>query len=93
MTLMTCHSSMKWMSEQGILKHWIFPENGLNEGTNYAHHLVGSSPELMPLDCSLFQYVILGLRNNIIYTSTLDKDDPKSSSFLQLTMLSLLSIY
>ena len=79
LTLMTWTSSMKWMEDQGILKHWLLPEQVLNAGTTYALKPIGNSPELMPLDCSLFQDVILGLRIYIIYTGSLHKDNPKKS--------------
>ena len=77
---MTSDEFKRWMDEKGILKHWILPENYLNAGTNYANRPVGNSPEMMPLDCLLFQDLILGLRSHIIYTGYLDKDDPKKFS-------------
>ena len=81
LSLMTSKECKKWMDEKGILKHWILPENGLNDGTNYAKRPVGNSPEMMPLDCSLFQDLLLGIRSHIIYTGSLDRDDPKKFSF------------
>ena len=42
------------MREIVILNIWIVPLNGLNKTTPYAGHPVGNSPELMPLDFSLF---------------------------------------
>ena len=45
---------------------------GINKGKAYKNHPVGNSPKLMPLDFSVFQDVILGLRNHIVCIEELD---------------------
>ena len=80
LSLMKSDECRSWMQEKGLLKHWILSENDLNSGTTYANRPVGNSPELMPLYCSLFQDVILGLRSHIIYTGSFHKENPKKFS-------------
>ena len=52
--LMKAKECRQWVEENGMLKHWILPCNRLNAKTTYEGMPVGNSPELMPIDCSLF---------------------------------------
>jgi hypothetical protein len=72
--------TIEWMKLQGYLKHWILPMNGCNEGTTYDNHPVGNTPEIMPLDTSLFNDLDEAIQRHIIYTNRLDPTDPKKFS-------------
>eukprot|EP00957_Ditylum_brightwellii_P096831 7374127-Ditylum_brightwellii.AAC.1 len=41
---------MHWMQQEGILKHWILPEQGLNSGTQFANTPTGNAPKFNALD-------------------------------------------
>ena len=68
------------MDQQGYLKYWILPEQDVNEGTAYAKHPVGNSPEVIPLDTSLFNDLDEGIERYVIYTSHLDTNIPNKFS-------------
>ena len=53
--LMSNYECKNWIEQKGMLKHWILPEAGLNAGAPYSTHPPGSSPEAMPLDCTLLK--------------------------------------
>jgi len=80
LSLMTSNSCKAWMEKEGILKHWLLPKEGLNKNTVYKNRPVGNSPELMLLDCSCIQYPHACVKHHIMYTTQLDKDDPKKFS-------------
>ena len=54
LSLMTAAETRNWMREQDYEKYWLLPMKDLNIGTTYHNRPVGDSPEMMPLDCSLF---------------------------------------
>jgi len=58
LTQMTDSKAQEWMQEKDYLKQWVLPLFGLNTRTVYASHPMDDSPELMPLNCSLFQDVL-----------------------------------
>jgi hypothetical protein len=91
LSLMTAESCKKFMEEKGYYKHWLLPKKGLNAGTSYANHPVGNSPELMPLDCSLFSYLNLSVSRHVVYTSHLDEAD--HNKFSTSTMVRAQSAY
>ena len=64
-----------WMQQQGYLDMWILPINGYNDGTMYANRPVGDSPEMMPLDSSLFEYLHAGVHHHVSITSLLENDN------------------
>ena len=78
LSLMTATSCRDWMKKEGILEQWLLPIMGLNDNTRYKHAPTGNSPEMMPLDCSLFQDPHRSVQRHIIYTSDLPRDDPKN---------------
>jgi hypothetical protein len=81
LSLMKAQDTKKWMEEEGILKHWILPENDLNkERPRYMGHPIGNSPEFMPLDCSLNNDLDDELWRHILYTRFLEEDDPRKFS-------------
>ena len=43
-----------WLVEKGYKERWLRPLEGLNKGTDYENRPIGDSPEMMPLDTSLF---------------------------------------
>ena len=53
----------------------------LNENTRYHGRPVGNTPELMPLDCSLFNDLRLGLDYYVMYTSLMINGDVKKFAF------------
>jgi hypothetical protein len=81
LSLMNAIDTKRWMADNGILKHWILPELGLNaERPRYAGHPIGNSPELMPLDCSLNKDLDDELWRHILYTRHLEEDDERKFS-------------
>ena len=93
LTSMCDKDCRKWMEEQGILKHWILPELGLNnevitenaegeilKSKRYAGRPVGDCAEAMPLDNSLFRDLRTSLDIHVMLTSLLEKDDPRRFS-------------
>ena len=80
LSLMTSSKRKIWMREKGYLDKWILPEENLNKGTRYAYSPVGNSPELMPLDCSLFEYLHKCVNRHVVYTLKLHKGDDKKFS-------------
>ena len=50
------------MRQNGYLHKWLFPLNGLQDGTPYAGRPLGNSPEFMPLDNSLNRDIIHSFR-------------------------------
>ena len=77
---MNHQDTLEWMRKKGHLKHWILPLLGCNEGTTYAKHPVGNTPEVMPLDTSLFNDLDEAIQRHIIHTCRLDPKDPKKFS-------------
>jgi hypothetical protein len=69
-----------YMTEQKYYDHLIKPELGCNAGTIYEGRLVGNSPELNPLDCSLFADLSHALTLHICLTEKMDKDDIRKFS-------------
>eukprot|EP00940_MAST-03C_sp_MAST-3C-sp2_P002550 g2550.t1 len=81
LTMMTSAKCKQWMSEKGYWKHWLLPVNGLNDDIKgYGCRPVGNSPELMPLDCSLFADLKNAIIRHISVTANLRKEDPRKFS-------------
>ena len=55
---------------------WITPVLDLNKDTAYEGRPVGNSPELQPLDCSLFSDLGHDLSRHVRMTKDLENDDP-----------------
>ncbi len=70
---MTCGKTQAYI-EAKYPERFIKPELGCNAGTAYEGRLVGNSPELNPLDCSLFADLTAGLTRHICMTSHMDDD-------------------
>ena len=68
------------MHKKGILEKCILHLQNLNEGTRYNKAPVGNSPEMMPLDCLLFEDLHKCVRRHVIYTLQLDINDNKNFS-------------
>ena len=62
LVLMTAKEKINWMRKNGYLHRWLLPLNVLQDGTPYAGHPVGNSPELMHLDNSLNCDILHSLR-------------------------------
>ena len=58
----------KYMEQKGILKHWLLPENDLNIDTIYYNRPIGNSPDLNPLDCTLFKDLHEGVKKVLVFT-------------------------
>ena len=82
LSLMKAKECKEWMKDNNILHRWILPLNGLNSGTAYADHPVGNSPELMPLDCSLFSNLHLAVDEHVRATEHLEKEDQNKFSLV-----------
>ena len=87
LSLMTSASTRAWMKTQGgdhrlgsFYDRWILPKNGLNKGTNWASSPVGNSPEMMPLDCTLFKDLIDSLNRHVAMTRHADDNDRRKFS-------------
>eukprot|EP00750_Incisomonas_marina_P022488 INCI4974.6.p1 GENE.INCI4974.6~~INCI4974.6.p1 ORF type:complete len:158 (+),score=16.05 INCI4974.6:268-741(+) len=61
-------------------RRWLLPLKGLNDAGRYASRPVGNSPELMPLDCSLFQDSDDAVDRHIAVTSSLPDTNVKKFS-------------
>ena len=73
---MNNEETIRWMEQQGHIRHWILPELGVNEGIPHSDHNVGKPPELMSLDCSLFNDLNEGIDVHVIVASILETKDP-----------------
>ena len=58
-----------------MLTKWILPLNGLNHGMPFSGHPIGNSPELMPLDCSLFADLNTCVQYHIMITQIFPEND------------------
>jgi len=85
LTQMTNKDKKEWMREKGYLNMWVLLMKGCNAGTQYADCPVGDSPEMMPLDSSLFEDLHAGVHCHITRTTLLDVNDPKWFSLATLT--------
>ena len=56
------------MKEKGILKHWLLPENDLNKDTIYFNRPIGNSPDMNPLDCTLFKDLNEAVKKVLVFT-------------------------
>ena len=81
LTLMKVEDCKDWMKGKGIFKHWILPMNDLNKGTSYYGHPIRNSPELMPLDCSLFCDLKRSVQYHILLTNKLNDAVDKDKKF------------
>lgn len=81
LSMMTSAKCKEWMREKGYLRHWVLPVNGLNDDLKgYSLRPVGNSPEMMPLDCSLFADLKNAVTRHISVTANLRKDEPRKFS-------------
>ena len=69
-----------YMKDKNYCGRYIKPELGCNDGTPYEGRLVGNSPELNPLDSSLFADLTHALTLHICLTDQLDKEDARKFS-------------
>ena len=60
--LRTAKETINWTRKNGYSHRWSLPLNGLQDGTPYAGHPVGNSPEFMHLDNSLNRDILHSLR-------------------------------
>ena len=81
LSLMNANDCKRWMEAKGILSRWILPLNNLNAGTPYDGHPVGNSPELMPLDCSLFRDLKISVYYHVCMTKHLHERDEKGLAY------------
>jgi hypothetical protein len=81
LSLMTAKDTIAWMKEKGYYKHWILPENGLQEDDpdtkKYKGRPVGDCMELMPWDNNLNQDVHISVERHVAWTSFLPTGDRK----------------
>ena len=73
LALMTVKDSVQYMKDKGYYNHWILPQLDLMSTVNdelkaYKARPVGNSPELMPLDTSLFAQLIKAVNMHVIAT-------------------------
>ncbi len=74
---MTDTEAKLYMRQKGYFDRLIKPELGCNKGTIYEDRLVGNSPELNPLDCSLFADLTNALTMHICLTDELESADQR----------------
>ena len=73
--------TINWMKQDGYFHIWLLPPNGIQDGTSYAGHPVGNSPEFMPLDNSLNRDILHSfcihsvLIYYILYGDATDKEE------------------
>ena len=63
-----------------LFKHVGASDEGVQCWNPYANHPVGDSPEMMPLDSSLFKDLHAGVHYHVTRTTLLDVNDPKEFS-------------
>jgi hypothetical protein len=80
LSLMTAAETRNWMREQDYERYWLLPMKDVNIGTTYHNRPVGDSPEMMPLDCSLFNDLHESAHRHVSLTHLLEKDDRKKFS-------------
>ncbi len=84
---------LKWMQDEGLLKHWIRPVMGISDvvqyedtdgvtysSSNFAGRPPGDSPELMPNDNSLFRDLRCALDICVALTTHLPESDKRRFS-------------
>jgi hypothetical protein len=69
------------MEQNGLLKYWLLPLEGLQAGTRYHNSIPGDSPELMPLDETLNMDIHSSDRYDEAITAHLAKSDPNKFTF------------
>ena len=80
LALMTAKETKQWMNEQGILKHWILPELGLNKGTRYEDRVPGNAPEFNALDSNCNRDIHCAVLEHVSYTAALDQTNDSKFS-------------
>ena len=73
---LTCAKTQAYI-EAKYPNKFIKPELGCNQGTAYEGRLIGNSPELNPLDCSLFADLTSAITRHICLTSHMDEKDAR----------------
>ena len=73
---LTCAKTQKYVNDKYEGK-FIKPVMGCNDNTPYAGRLIGNSPELNPLDCSLFADLTSAITRHICLTSHMDEKDAR----------------
>ncbi len=61
---LTAKDMQNWLVEKGYKEKWLLPLKGLNKGTVYENRPIGDSPEMMPLDTSLFEDLHAGVHRH-----------------------------
>eukprot|EP00957_Ditylum_brightwellii_P141718 10797503-Ditylum_brightwellii.AAC.1 len=69
------HETMKWMEDEGILKHWILREIKLNKGASYENHVPGNSPEYNALDSNINRDIHCAAFEHVSHTTLLPQID------------------
>jgi hypothetical protein len=69
-----------WLVEKGYKERWLLSLKGFNKGTVYENHPISVSPEMMPLDTSLFKDLHAGVCRHAAQTVLLPFGDPKKFS-------------
>ena len=91
---LTDKSCVKWMKDNGYWNHWIKPELGLNDlvetydpekkknitSTRYGERPVGNQADVMPMDASLNQDILVNFDMHILLTDHLKNDDDRKYS-------------
>jgi len=85
---MTNKETQEWMRGKQYLDMWVLPINGCNARTIYTDRPVGDLPEMIPLDCSLFEDLHAGVHRHVSTTYFLENDDPKMFSLASPTHIS-----
>ena len=82
LTQMTNNETKEWMHTHSYLAMWLMPFNGCKAGMVYAVCPIGDSPEMMPLDSSLFEDLHASICHHATQMTLLENDDPKKFSLL-----------
>ena len=85
LSLMTSNECFEYMRKKSfngcrVYDKWLLPRNGVNRNTPYDGRCVGNSPEMMPLDNSLNDYLKESHKYHCICTAHLPTDDPRKHS-------------
>eukprot|EP00957_Ditylum_brightwellii_P176049 13405050-Ditylum_brightwellii.AAC.1 len=77
---MTANETLEWIRNEGILKHWILPEQNLNKGTRYKHSLTGNAPEFNALDSNCNHNLHCAVLEHVSHTASLPHTDEQNFS-------------
>eukprot|EP00957_Ditylum_brightwellii_P206457 15348502-Ditylum_brightwellii.AAC.1 len=75
LSLMASYETINWIQQEGILKHWILPEQVIISGTQYANAPTGNAPEFNALDSNCNCDIHCAVLEHVSHTAHLQNTD------------------